>query len=387
MTQKALLLFLILAVGGLLAAASAAGPSAGNRLLWQIGARDGGDGEFALAPGGYERFTDDGFFIVGESDTRRDWPYVQPGPDDAWALSKPHTFIILFGLKSVSVGGDVELQLDLLDTHSQHPPKLRLEVNGRAFEQSVGAGGGDDSLHGLSGKAKASRLSLPFPAKLLRAGDNEIRITTVGGSWLIYDWLGLNVPAGAKLARVRTHTAIDDVLPVRALVEKDGRSFQPLVVTLRRSGDDADASVRLGDAPGLPARLKAGEQTVELLAPAVSAEMKRTVFVEVKEKSAKASLSRDVTLKPVPKLTVYILPHSHTDIGYTAIQTDIEEKQVNNLVDRPGRRPTHRRAIPRAPGSSGTSRCSGRPTCYLHRLDDRQIAPIFSTPSSRARSP
>ena len=28
----------------------------------------------------------------------------------------------------------------------------------------------------------------------------------------------------------------------------------------------------------------------------------------------------------------YILPHSHTDIGYTAIQTDIEEKQVNNLL-------------------------------------------------------
>jgi alpha-mannosidase len=30
--------------------------------------------------------------------------------------------------------------------------------------------------------------------------------------------------------------------------------------------------------------------------------------------------------------TVYILPHSHTDIGYTTIQTDIYEKQVNNLL-------------------------------------------------------
>ena len=39
-----------------------------------------------------------------------------------------------------------------------------------------------------------------------------------------------------------------------------------------------------------------------------------------------------MTIKPVRKLTVYILPHSHTDIGYTAIQTDIEEKQINNLL-------------------------------------------------------
>ena len=37
-------------------------------------------------------------------------------------------------------------------------------------------------------------------------------------------------------------------------------------------------------------------------------------------------------IKPQRKLTVYILPHSHTDIGYTEIQTDIEEKQVNNLL-------------------------------------------------------
>ncbi len=33
------------------------------------------------------------------------------------------------------------------------------------------------------------------------------------------------------------------------------------------------------------------------------------------------------------KLTVYITPHSHTDIGYTEIQTAIEAKQVQNLVD------------------------------------------------------
>jgi hypothetical protein len=32
-------------------------------------------------------------------------------------------------------------------------------------------------------------------------------------------------------------------------------------------------------------------------------------------------------------VTVYITPHSHTDIGYTEIQTAIEKRQVQNLID------------------------------------------------------
>jgi hypothetical protein len=43
-------------------------------------------------------------------------------------------------------------------------------------------------------------------------------------------------------------------------------------------------------------------------------------------------VTRSETVRPAAKRTVYVLPHSHTDIGYTAIQTDIEEKQINNLL-------------------------------------------------------
>ncbi|MEJ2701003.1 MAG: hypothetical protein P8Z79_01030, partial [Sedimentisphaerales bacterium] len=65
-------------------------------------------------------------------------------------------------------------------------------------------------------------------------------------------------------------------------------------------------------------------------ADAVQSEAKRTVTVAV---DGKTIASREVTLKPVRKLTVYITPHSHTDIGYTEIQTAIEKKQVQNLLD------------------------------------------------------
>jgi len=53
-----------------------------EKLLWQIGKPDSDNSEFALAPDGYRRFEQDGLFIVGESDARKDWSYVHPGPVD-----------------------------------------------------------------------------------------------------------------------------------------------------------------------------------------------------------------------------------------------------------------------------------------------------------------
>ena len=39
---------------------------------------------------------------------------------------------------------------------------------------------------------------------------------------------------------------------------------------------------------------------------------------------------REVTIPAFRELTIYVLPHSHVDIGYTEIQTAIEEKQLTS---------------------------------------------------------
>jgi hypothetical protein len=39
-----------------------------------------------------------------------------------------------------------------------------------------------------------------------------------------------------------------------------------------------------------------------------------------------------VAVRPVPRLTVYVVPHSHTDIGYTHLQPEVEQRQVENLA-------------------------------------------------------
>ncbi|MBN1506912.1 MAG: hypothetical protein JW955_08700 [Sedimentisphaerales bacterium] len=44
---------------------SAEPPASGPlTLLWQIGRADGDNAEFALAPGGYAQFKNDGFYVV-----------------------------------------------------------------------------------------------------------------------------------------------------------------------------------------------------------------------------------------------------------------------------------------------------------------------------------
>src|ERR1039458_9379362 len=172
--------------------------AAENKTLWQIGAKDGNNAEFALAPKGYSRFAEDGFFIVGQSDPKTAWPYVQPGPVDVWAGSRPHTFTVLFGIDTSISQGTCRLVLDVIDTYNRLPPTLRVEVNGEAFERALPAGASDDSIFGNPAAGKPCQVTVEFPAALLRAGNNQISLTTIAGSWLLYDCLALEAPEACR---------------------------------------------------------------------------------------------------------------------------------------------------------------------------------------------
>ena len=298
--------------------------------LWEIGRRDTNNAEFALAPGDFAKFTDDGHFSVGDSDARRDWPYVQPGPDDGWAGSRTHTFAIFFGLKAAPTAGEGRLRCALLDTQSGNPPTLRVQVNGQSFEVKLPRGAGDESVRGQPAKGRPHEFTVTFPARLLLAGDNTILITTLTGSWLLYDWLGLETPPGLELVPGSARTVIEEVRPIRALVEMDGRDFQPVAVTLRHFGEPAEVAVRIEGEPAFKVPLNRGVNTSELFLPACTNTSVQKFMVEV---GGKTVATQAFTLKPVRKLTVYLLPHSHTDIGYTEIQSAIETKQVNNLLE------------------------------------------------------
>ena len=118
---------------------------------------------------------------------------------------------------------------------------------------------------------------------------------------------------------------------IPSIVERqNGGLVQPLHLRLEYPyAEPLRASVRVQGQEPRPVEFQYGHQTLEYTITAPSAE--QTLHVAILA-GGQTVAARDLALKPAKHLTVYILPHSHTDIGYTAIQTDIEEKQINNLL-------------------------------------------------------
>jgi alpha-mannosidase len=298
------------------------------RTVWSIGKPDGANAEFALAPSGYSKFQTDGFFVVGRSKPSLDWPYAHPGPSDSWAGGGTHTFSVVFGLSRAPSHGECRLQVALLDTHAGGPPKLEVRVNGRTFERALAAGAGDASIHGDLAQGKPQRVEFAFPASLLVCGDNHVQLCTTSGSWMLYDsvWLESTEPLG--IAPAQSSTVVEVLQPVRALRREGQRLVQPLRIKVRHYGEPMNVTIEVEGVPPKSMTLAEMVTETEVWLPAVKKAVDRAVRITAGDK---VLATRQVSIKPVRPLTVYILPHSHTDIGYTEIQTAIEDKQVENL--------------------------------------------------------
>lgn len=291
-------------------------------VLWQIGTADNNTAELALGPAGYQRYKEDPLFLVGLSEPKQDWPYVQPGPSDGWAGGREHPFTIVFSLAKKPAAGQCKLLIDLADTQNQIPPRLEISVNGRVVaSQQMPKGVTDASVFGDPTKGREHKLAVSVPVESLRVGTNEIAIVGRGGSWVLYDWVGFEAPAGTELAPPEKTTLVYRVSSLPTLVERQGKLYQTVAMTIRHVGDPCTATVRVGGGEPQEVPLRTGAKSVEAVVPAVEAETETTVEVAL---GGKTLASQKVVLKPVRKWTVYLLPHSHVDIGYTKIQTDVE---------------------------------------------------------------
>ena len=313
----------------LLVCMSLAGPAAGqSKLLWQIGTADNDTAEFALGRAGHglysARFPHDALFIAGQSDAKQDWPYIQPGPADVWAGGKSHTFTIAFGVKAGQSAGECEFAIDFVDTHSAKPPKMQIKVNDLSFVENLPKGAGDASAHGEPDKGREHKLAIRFPASALESGNNVITITSVTGSWVLYDHVALRTPVGVEMGPLEPTTKLLDVYAQPFLVEHaDGKIYQPVLASVLRIGEPVEATVGVNGSELVKQLLKPGFKVIEGLAPAVE----NPTSVDVDVKVAGESIGKEtLTIKPVRKWEVYLLHHSHVDIGYTHVQTEVVQK-------------------------------------------------------------
>ena len=310
-------------------ASGAAVASGADATLWEIGKPDHDTAKFALGPGDYKSYRHAGFFVVGHSDPKKDWPYVQPGPmDDSWAQGTPRTFEILFAV-AAAPQADCTLELYLADTHSRTPPRLRVEVNQQAKEFRTPRGGGDASIFGDPAHGIPHTIRMTVSAGTLKPGMNRIAISALSGSWLLWDAVRFLAPAGTELATVKDFIASDVEGPADRLLRHDGKAVQTVAVRVFHSGATCEGRLQVGDQPSRSVSLQSGVQTVDCFLPPV--EKAETVPVVLTVAGAEPIRS-EVTLQPVRKWEIYILMHSHNDIGYTDIQPHIAAKQAHNVV-------------------------------------------------------
>lgn len=296
--------------------------------LWSIGTSDNSTAEFAHAPGNYKAYRAPGFFIVGVSDPKQDWPYVQPGlVDGGWAPGEPQTFRILFGLKAAPKEA-CRLVLDLADTHSASPPKLRVAVNDKVWTYQTPPGAGDASVYGDPSKGREHVIAIEVPGEALKAGENQIVITTISGSWVLWDAVRFEAPTEVKSAPVPDRTFMEATSLSTVLKWHEGHAAQSVSLHIRHVGRPVRASVQLGDLPPMTVQLKPGSQTIEVFASPVTET--QTLPIVLRAGPEQLAAAR-VELQPVRRWELHMVQQTHLDIGYTHVQKEVLRLQVEWL--------------------------------------------------------
>ena len=252
------------------------------RVIWAIGRSNNNAAEFALAPAGHDKFLErdfgweDRYFLVGHSQAEKDWPYIMPGPADNWggtsgtAGRRTHVLNILFALQQAPASDNWKLIVDLLDTHTQDPPLLKVTVNGHSTKFSLPRGGSDASATGDTRSSTEHVVEIPIKRGVIRQGGNEISLAILAGSWMRFDQVRLEGPKGVIEAPIR-NVFIRDVRVADYETADAGRRAQPLLIDIEHIGREPELSVRIDGNRIFTATVEQGRYRFEAPMPAVSA--------------------------------------------------------------------------------------------------------------------
>ncbi len=230
--------------------------------------------------------------------------------------------------KGLSTFVEFELPADTLIAGVEHVDRndpATLEKSEIVFSNTSGAEVARLQINHVNTRAGTSFASLPTP---VRASKARWAVTKLGSPH--------GTVGGAEISFLRF--AATDASPVgisikattlNLLERTPGGLRQPVRIEINHPyAEPAEATLQLPGSEDRPVKLAFGRQTFEISVPAVDAA--KTVELQLTTGS-RSLLKKPVTLQPVRKIDVYLLPHSHVDIGYTELQAEVEKKQNQNI--------------------------------------------------------
>ena len=318
--------------------------AAAPETVWQIGKFDQSSGEFkqgevqppSVAEG---RARSDVLYIVGKSNPATDWPAFQPGSSNGRAGFRPHPYAIQFDLPEAPQGL-FTLKVALL-VETPRLSRLQVEINGfRALlfqHPTLNYAGGDVSSV-FEPAYSADTIAVDLPTGSLKEGTNELVLTAlddpgerddVTNPGLYYDALELDQDPDREFSPGEVSV---QVLPTVFYERKDGKLSELVDVYIRHNSPSKGGQVVLNAGKRrFTAKLSAGwdfgEQWVEFAVPEFASGTRGEVAVSLGGHSRRFRVSLD----PAKKWNIFIVPHTHLDVGYTDYQAKVAEAQSRTL--------------------------------------------------------
>lgn len=251
-----------------------------EKVVWEIGKNDNNASEFALGPDQYKKFLEKDFgyedrdFLIGNSDIKKDFPYIIPGPNDTWGGTwgtsgwRTHEVNILFSLASVPANQKWKLVVDLLD-NQQAGSLVKVTVNNKSKKFKLDAGGSDSTALGFTDKAKERLLVLDLDATDMKAGGNRVSITVLEGAWIIFDQVKLLGSEDAVLKK-NQKAFIRNIEVANYELNENGKRVQPLLVDIEHLDGRPKIDVKIDGKNILSTRLDTARYILEAPMDAVS---------------------------------------------------------------------------------------------------------------------
>lgn len=127
---------------------------------------------------------------------------------------------------------------------------------------------GNGTLNEGLGKGKEFIIDIPLEKGIIKSGSNKISITTLQGSWVMFDQIRFEGPGGSKLV-TNQNVFIHSISAAEYEIESLGKTFQPLLLNIEHIKNSPDLKVFLDEEMIFSKRLEFGAYEFEVPMPSV----------------------------------------------------------------------------------------------------------------------